>query len=407
MTVTVPESRSNEYDGWASSPAASPLSLSKILRDMMTAIAKMLAVDLAIVRGGTRNEFASLYLVYESTPSGFPSAFLATTVRETLTPIAFSESANLPPFSRQIGITASLTIPCIANGELLAIFAFHHRSHPHVWTEEEIHLAQAMVDGAALTLSIALEQVHLYRRVQHHIQCLQYNQKKVKKINQYLIRSVLKRLLPASIVHQVAEGQPILDLPPEPREITVLFGDMVGFTPLSIQLGPKRIATLLNDYFRAMTRAVVESGGTVDKFMGDAIFVLFGAPDTLSLEEQAHRAIATARAMYRSLDELNDKWRRNGLIGGEIPPVQFRCGIHQGNAIVGMFGGEGKADYTAIGPAINIASRLQVAADANRILVSRSIAKYLRREEITAIESLKLKGIEAETVAYSVSIDPR
>jgi class 3 adenylate cyclase len=406
MTVKAPESRSNEYDDRAFTPTTSSLSLSNILRDMMRAIARMLAVDLAIVRGGSQHEFAGLYLLYESTPSGLPSAFLATTVGETLTPIALSESVNLPPFSRQIGITASLLIPCIANGELLAIFAFHHRSRPHVWTKEEIHLAQAMVDGVTLTLSIALEQIHLYRRVQQHIQLLQYNRRKVKKINQYLIQSVLKRFLPASIVHQVAQGQPILDLPPEPREITVLFSDMVGFTPLSIQLGPKRIAILLNDYFSTMTQAVVESGGNVDKFMGDAIFVLFGAPDTLSLEEQAYRAIATARAMYRSLDELNEKWRRNGLIGGDIPPVQFRCGIHQGNAIVGMFGGEGRADYTAIGPAINIASRLQVAADANRILVSRSIAKYLRREEITGIESLKLKGIETETVAYSVSINP-
>ena len=386
-------------------PSPRRLCIPDILQNMIAAIAGLLAVDTVVVLGAENTALADLYLVHESAPSGFPREFLAATVPETLIPIALSDAGELPEISRTMGFTATLLIPCTDNGGLLAMFAFHHRYRSHHWTVAEITAARAMVDNIAITLSIALQQIRFRYSTEQQIRSLQRSESQVKRINQFLLQSVLERFLPASIVSEVAGGEPVLDLPPQPREITVLFSDMVGFTPLSIRLGPKKIAALLNEYLTTMTRAVHEGGGTVDKFMGDAIFVLFGAPETLSLEEQASRAIATARVMHRYLEELNRKWREIGLIGGDIPPVRFRCGIHQGNAIVGMFGGEKRSDYTAIGPAVNIASRLQEAADANTILVSRSIARYLDRSQITRVETLKLKGIEEETVAYSVAIE--
>lgn len=190
----------------------------------------------------------------------------------------------------------------------------------------------------------------------------------------------------------------MLDLRPEPRLITVLFSDIVGFTQLSNTLRSRRVAELLNEYLASMTRAVFENGGTVDKFMGDAILAIFGAPEEMTPNEQVRRAIAAARQMYRSLDELNDRWQAQG-----IDRVQFRCGIHQGTAVVGMFGGEERADYTAIGPSVNIASRIQEAAEPNCILVSAAVADYLDENVITKVSPLELRGIDETVLTFSVN----
>ncbi len=227
---------------------------------------------------------------------------------------------------------------------------------------------------------------------------LKANEQRVAQLNTYLTESVLKRFLPPALVQRAAKGELLLDLRPEPRMITVLFSDIVGFTQLSNTLRSRRVAELLNEYLASMTRAVFENGGTVDKFMGDAILAIFGAPEELTPNEQVRRAIAAARQMYRALDELNDRWQAQG-----ISRVQFRCGIHQGTAVVGMFGGEERADYTAIGPSVNIASRIQAAAKPNCILVSAAVADYLDEDMITKVSPLELKGVDETVLTFSVN----
>ena len=215
--------------------------------------------------------------------------------------------------------------------------------------------------------------------------------------NQYLTESVLKRFLPPSLVQRAAEGTLALDLRPEPKMVTVLFSDIVGFTQLSNTLRSKKVAEILNEYLTEMTRAVFKNGGTVDKFMGDAILAIYGAPEDLNPNEQIRRSIATARDMHASLEVLNAKWTAQGL-----PKLEFRCGIHQGTAVVGMFGGAERSDYTAVGPSVNIAARLQTAARPGQILVSAAVADYLEEAEITKGESLHLKGIDETVLTFWV-----
>ena len=226
---------------------------------------------------------------------------------------------------------------------------------------------------------------------------LKANEHKVAELNQYLTKSVLKRFLPASLVQKAACGELQLNLKPEPRLVTVLFSDIVGFTQLSNTLRSRRVAELLNEYFEVMTHAIFANGGTVDKFMGDAILALFGAPEYLSPNEQARRAIAAARQMYQSLADLNQRWSQQG-----VPAVKFRCGIHQGTAVVGMFGSAERTDYTAIGPSVNIAARLQEAADGESILVSAAVADYLDEQEIVKFSPLQLKGIDETVLTFYV-----
>ncbi|BCL39162.1 response regulator [Nostoc sp. MS1] len=232
---------------------------------------------------------------------------------------------------------------------------------------------------------------------------LKENERRVLELNTYLTESVLKRFLPPALVSKAAAGALSLDLRPEPRLITVLFSDIVGFTQLANTLRSRRVAELLNEYLETMTRAVFDNGGTVDKFMGDAILALYGAPEELTPNEQVRRAVNTAKAMQRTLVQLNQRWRDQGIFDSHADGgVQFRCGIHQGTAVVGMFGSAERADYTAIGPSVNIAARLQAAAVPGTILVSAAVADYLQDEEITKGSPLKLKGVDETVLTFVV-----
>lgn len=226
---------------------------------------------------------------------------------------------------------------------------------------------------------------------------LKEKEQRMVELNEYLTESVLKRFLPPSLVKRAAQGKLLLDLRPEPKMVTVLFSDIVGFTQLSNTLRSKKVAEILNEYLTEMTRVVFKNGGTVDKFMGDAILALYGAPEELTPNEQVRRAIGTARDMHSALEILNEKWMAQGL-----PKLEFRCGIHQGTAVVGMFGGSERSDYTAVGPCVNIASRLQTAAQPGQILISAAVADYLEEEEITKGESLNLKGIDETVLTFWV-----
>jgi adenylate cyclase len=282
---------------------------------------------------------------------------------------------------------ALLVVPLIFEGEIIGSISLRQTGRSRHWQQSEIELAEAVASGAA----IAVQQGKLYQQVQ--------------ELNTYLTESVLKRFLPPSMVQAAATGKLSLDLTPEPRLVTILFGDLVGFTPLSSQLGAKRIAHLLNQYLETMTKTVFNNGGTVDKFIGDAVMALFGTPEPLPPQEQIKRAVTVARGMFVALQQLNRQWQREGLFSDvNINELQLRCGIHQGSVVVGMFGGEERSDYTAIGPAVNIAARLQEAARPNTIFISETVADYLSSEAFLSCQLLKLKGIEGEVLTYSVDL---
>jgi adenylate cyclase len=230
---------------------------------------------------------------------------------------------------------------------------------------------------------------------------LKANERRVEELNQYLTESVLRRFIPASLVNKAATGELQLDLKPEPRLITVLFSDIVGFTPMSDRLGPRRLAQVLNEYLEAMTDAIFASGGTVDKFMGDGVLALFGAPEDLPPDEQARRALDAVQRMHHTLVGLNQRWQSQ-----EMPPIRVRYGIHQGDAVVGLFGNAVRADYTAIGPCVNIASRLQEAAEPNGLLVSCDLAQHLPNDLVVNRCEVTLRGLTLPISVCSIRLDP-
>ncbi len=259
--------------------------------------------------------------------------------------------------------------------------------------------------GADAYLSKPFNDRELLAEVRNLI-ALKQNERRVQQLNSYLTESVLRRFLPPSMVKAAAAGDLALDLRPEPRLITILFSDIVGFTEMANTLRSRRVAELLNEYLAAMTKAIFDSGGTVDKFVGDAVMALFGAPEELTPNEQVRRAIAAARQMLRALKELNERWLEQGIVGENgVSPVRFRCGIHQGTAVVGMFGGPDRSDYTAIGPSVNIAARLQEVAEPNTVLISAAVADYVEEDRIVKYKPLKLKGIDETVLTFMLNCD--
>jgi class 3 adenylate cyclase len=262
---------------------------------------------------------------------------------------------------------------------------------------DEAARIEVTANGADAYLSKPFHDRELLAQVRNLL-VLKVNEQRVAALNTYLTESVLERFLPPATVQKALRGELELDLSPEPRLITILSSDIVGFNQLANMLRSRRVAQLLNEYLEAMSHAVFDNGGTLDKFMGDSTLAFFGAPEELTPNEQAQRALAAARQMLRSLEELNQRWQEQGIVGENgIGPVRFRCGIHQGAAVVGMFGSKERSDYTAIGPSVNVASRLQEAAEPNSILVSATVADYLDDNVVTKDRLLQFKGVD-ETV---------
>lgn len=177
------------------------------------------------------------------------------------------------------------------------------------------------------------------------------------------IRADLGRYLPEQLVDQIVERKRDVSLGGERREITVMFADVVGFTPLAERQRAQDVVTMLNELFTILTEIVFRHGGTVDKFVGDCVMAMWGAPQPQA--DHAARAVAAAEDMQAWLEAGNESWRER--FGFEI---ELAIGINSGEAVVGNFGSEKRMDYTAIGDTVNVAARLESIARPGQILVT-------------------------------------
>jgi adenylate cyclase len=164
-------------------------------------------------------------------------------------------------------------------------------------------------------------------------------------------RRGLERFLPPTVVERVIQGDP-LRLAGERQTVTILFADLRGSTALAERLAPEQVVAVLNTYLRVMARSVIDAGGILDKFLGDGLMAIFGA-----MGDRSHGAEAATRAaqdLRVKLTQLNAE--REAL--GE-PVVRFGVGIHTGEVVLGAVGLPERSDYTAIGDAVNTASRME------------------------------------------------
>lgn len=206
---------------------------------------------------------------------------------------------------------------------------------------------------------------------------------------------VLNRYVSAAVARRALREESFASEPTERRKITIFFSDIRKFTNWSERKEPEEITSALNEYLKSMTEVVEKHGGTLDKFMGDGIMVLFNAPE--NQEDHPERALRMALEMQERVGLLNDSFARSGR-----EPVEVGMGIHVGYATVGNFGSDLYSDYTAIGNSVNLAARIE-GDSGGEIHLSESANLRLRHlAETESVGKKKLKGIQESVPVFRV-----
>jgi adenylate cyclase len=217
-----------------------------------------------------------------------------------------------------------------------------------------------------------------------------------KLAKEEVARANYGRFLPEYVVKQMLEDPESFKLGGVTQTITVLFADIRGFTRISEHAEPEKIVGLLNRYFSAMTDIIFAHGGTLDKYLGDGLMALFGAPTTTP--KDASNALSAAVAMQRRMISINAELREEGFA-----EIGVGIGLHTGEVTVGYIGSERRSEYTAIGDSVNTASRLESNAKGGQILVSEVTAKAARsRYELTPRDPISVKNREQPVPLFEV-----
>ena len=197
-----------------------------------------------------------------------------------------------------------------------------------------------------------------------------------------MARANYSRFMPEYVVQQLLENPDSFRLGGVNQLITVLFADIRGFTAMAENENPEDVVRLLNHYFTAMSEIIFEHGGTLDKYIGDGLMALFGAPT--ATPNDAKNALNAAVSMQRELQNLKKNLNEEGFSG-----ISIGIGLHTGVATIGYIGSERRSEYTAIGDTVNLASRLEANTRGGQILISEATARateglfpLIRREPI-------------------------
>src|SRR5215475_2357229 len=181
------------------------------------------------------------------------------------------------------------------------------------------------------------------------------------------LSSKLAKYLAPQVYDSIFTGQQDVKIVSKRKKLTVCFSDLVGFTEITDKMESEDLTELLNHYLTEMSKIALQFGATIDKYVGDAIVMLFGEPTTLGVKEDALACVQMAIAMQKRVAELVHELRNGGVIE---TPLRCRIGIHTGYCTVGNFGSEDRMDYTMVGSTVNLASRLEHEAPPGGVLVS-------------------------------------
>lgn len=245
------------------------------------------------------------------------------------------------------GVRSTICAPLITESNVHGV-VYADRLDPFAaFTSDDLELISAV----AAQTAVAVETIKAHKRL----------------AREEVARANYSRFMPEYVVKQLLEKPDSFRLGGVNQKITVLFADIRGFTTLSEKENPEKIVGLLNKYFTAMSEILFAYGGTLDKYIGDGLMAIFGAPT--ASPEDAKNALKTAVAMQKRLVKLNEELSAEGF-----SRIEIGIGLHTGIATIGYIGSEQRSEYTAIGDSVNIASRLEQNARGGQILISEATA---------------------------------
>ncbi|KYF98098.1 adenylate/guanylate cyclase, partial [Sorangium cellulosum] len=310
-------------------------------------------------------------------------------------PVAFAALDEMR--RRGLGVAAG----ALALALVLAVFTARHVTRP------VLHLvAQARLIGARRWREIALGDGLRGRRdeigelaASLGRMAADLEQGEAEIAREAKLRGDLGRFMDKAVVDAIVRGEHPLALGGKRAAVSVLFADVVGFTPLAESRDAERMVALLNELFSMLTEIVFRHGGTVDKFIGDCVMAVWGAP--LAQADHARRALAAAEDMMRFLETANEEWRERYDV-----EVRLGIGVNSGEAIVGNVGSDKRMEYTVIGDVVNVASRLEAIAAPNQVLVSEATRSLAGDAfPLRALGERNLTGRKTTTAVYALDPD--
>jgi len=219
------------------------------------------------------------------------------------------------------------------------------------------------------------------------------------------IKKQFEHYLAPAMVKKLQKNPELLQLGGETKTMTYLFSDIRGFTPISEQFktDPQGLGKLINKYMTPMTNLVMENNGTVDKYIGDALMAIWGAP--LDIEDHAQQAVDTARAMEPALAKLNKELREEGLM-----ELSIGIGINTGDAVVGNMGSDQRFDYSVLGDSVNLAARLEAQTKEYGVFfmfTEHTLAQINKEENLVMLDKIAVKGQTAPVSIYTILNDDK
>ncbi|HEY9420143.1 MAG TPA: adenylate/guanylate cyclase domain-containing protein [Thermoanaerobaculia bacterium] len=280
------------------------------------------------------------------------------------------------------GVRSALCAPLLGReGTVLGLIyldhtGFDHTGADHSFGEEDLDFFTAFAGMAA----VSIDNSRLLEAARREA----------------VVLSNFQRYFAPDLARQIAGQDEEIQLGGAKRQVVVLFSDIRGFTSLSERMSPDQIASLLTEYFTEMVEIVFEHGGTLDKFMGDALMALWGAP--IDREDDADRAVRAAVAMQRAISRLNSRWSQQGR-----QTISVGIGINVGDVFAGNIGSQRRLEYTVIGDAVNTAARLCSEAGPGDILIALPLYRVLSQPPpVHSLPSLALRGKSRPVPVYSV-----
>lgn len=274
------------------------------------------------------------------------------------------------------GIHSVMCAPLIGRHQLLGVIYADRQSPTDMFEVDDLELLNTVAGPTAIAIDNALAFDRLRR--------------------EEMTRAAYNRFLPPHLVDKLVANPEAIQLGGINQLVTILFSDIRGFTPLVEQAEPQKVVELLNDYFSEMTELIFQHNGTLDKFIGDGLMALFGAPE--STPEDATNAVRTAVHMQQRMVTLSRELTRY-----DFPPISIGIGINTGVVTVGYIGSERRMDYTAIGDAVNLAARLEAKATPGQILISQATAALVQQTfPLRSLGSIQVKGKANLVETYEV-----